>query len=208
MTEIAEDYYNRLTVTKHHGGNREVDARSEALKRVSDFVKKVGIPAIHTHRGFVPENPNNPIFAEVVRVIREVASHCKSNGQMFLYETGQETPVTLRSPIRDVGLDNQGINLDTANLILYGKGNTVDALDVIGALAQGVHAKDRLYPSDPHKLGMEVPIGQGKVDFPRLIERLRELNYHGAMAIEREIEGAEQIEDVRQAKAYPEGLLA
>ena len=130
------------------------------------------------------------------------------NGQMFLYETGQETPITLLRTIREVGLDNQGVNLDTANLILYGKGNPIDALDVIGPLVRGLHAKDGLYPTDPHKLGEEVPIGQGKVNFPRLIERLRELNYRGAITIEREIEGDQQIEDVRKAKAYLEGLIA
>jgi len=182
--------------------------RADHLKRASDFAKKVGIPAIHTHCGFIPENPNDPVFADVVQVIREVASHAKGNGQMFLYETGQETPITLLRTIREVGLDNQGINLDTANLILYGKGNPVDALDVIGPLVRGLHAKDGLYPTDPHKLGAEVPIGQGKVDFPRLIARLRELNYRGAITIEREIEGTQQTEDVRKAKAYLEGLIA
>ena len=183
-------------------------ARADHLKRASDFAKKVGIPAIHTHCGFIPENPHDPQFAEVVQIIREVASHSKANGQMFLYETGQETPITLLRTIREVGLDNQGVNLDTANLILYGKGNPIDALDVIGPLVRGLHAKDGLYPTDPHKLGEEVPIGQGKVNFPRLIERLRELNYRGAITIEREIEGDQQIEDVRKAKTYLEGLIA
>jgi sugar phosphate isomerase/epimerase len=183
-------------------------ARVEHMKRASDFAKSVGIPAIHTHCGFIPEDPNDPVFADTVRAIRDVASHCRANGQTFLYETGQETPVTLLRTIREVALDNQGINLDTANLILYGKGNPVDALDVIGPLVRGVHAKDGLYPTDPRKLGEEVPIGQGKVDFPRLITRLRELNYRGAITIEREIGGARQIEDVRRAKAFLEGLIA
>jgi L-ribulose-5-phosphate 3-epimerase len=182
--------------------------RTDHMKRASDFAKKVGIPAIHTHCGFIPENPNEPEFARVVKAIREVVQHCKTNGQMFLYETGQETPITLLRTIREVGLDNQGVNLDAANLILYGKGNPVDALDVIGPLVRGVHAKDGLYPTDPHKLGAEVPIGQGKVDFARLIERLRQLNYRGAITIEREIEGDQQIADVRKAKAYLEGLIA
>ena len=182
--------------------------RVDNLKRASDFAKKVGIPAVHTHCGFIPENPNDPVFAETVAAIREVVSHCKANGQMFLYETGQETPITLLRTIREVGLDNQGINLDVANLILYGKGNPVDALDVIGPLVRALHAKDGLYPTDPHKLGEEVPIGQGKVNFPLLIARLKELNYRGAITIEREIEGSQQTEDVRQAKEYLEKLIA
>jgi len=183
-------------------------ARIDHLKRASDFAKQCGMPALHTHCGFIPENPNDPVYKETVQAIREVVSHCKRNGQMFLYETGQETPITLLRTMQDVGLDNQGVNLDPANLILYGKANPVDALDVFGTLVRGIHAKDGLYPTDPHRLGEEVPIGQGKVDFPRLIRRLKELNYRGPITIEREIEGPQQTEDIRKAIVYLRALIA
>jgi L-ribulose-5-phosphate 3-epimerase len=70
-----------------------------------------------------------------------------------------------------------------------------------------VHAKDGLYPADPKRLGREVPIGEGKVDFPRLIEGLKKIGYRGAITIEREISGPKQIEDVRAAKQYLEKLI-
>lgn len=181
--------------------------RIDQLKRSSDFAKKLGIPAVHTHCGFIPEDPNDPLFKETVEAIREVVTHCKGNGQAFLYETGQETPITLLRAIQAVGLDNQGVNLDTANLILYGKGNPVDALDVIGKYVRGLHAKDGLFPADPNRLGEEVPIGQGKADFPRILQRLRELRYRGPMTIEREISGPQQMEDIRKEKAYLERLI-
>jgi L-ribulose-5-phosphate 3-epimerase len=182
--------------------------RIDHLKRASDFAKKLDIPALHTHCGFIPENPNDPVYHQTVDAIRQVVSHCKGNGQTFLYETGQETPVTLLRAIQDVGLDNQGVNLDTANLILYGKATPVDALDVIGMLVRGLHAKDGLYPTDPRQLGQEVPIGQGKVDFPRLFKRLKELDYRGPVTIEREIEGPQQMEDIRKSIAYLKRLMA
>lgn len=183
-------------------------ARIEQLKRASDFALKAGIPAIHTHFGFIPENPNDPLYSETVAAIRDVVSHIKSNGQFVLYETGQESPITLLRCITDVGLDNQFVNLDTANLILYGKGNPVDALDVVGKLVRGLHAKDGLFPTDPRQLGKEVPIGQGRVDFPRLFKRLKELDYRGPVTIEREISGPQQLEDVRKEKVYLEKLIA
>jgi sugar phosphate isomerase/epimerase len=178
------------------------------LKQASDFAKKLGIPALHTHFGFIPEDPNDPLYNETVQALREVASYLKANGQMMLYETGQETPITLLRAITDVGLDNQFVNLDTANLILYGKGNPVDALDVLGKLVRGTHAKDGLFPTDPKKLGEEVPIGQGKVDFPTLIARLKKLGYDGPLTIEREISGPRQLEDIRKGKQYLEKLIA
>jgi L-ribulose-5-phosphate 3-epimerase len=182
--------------------------RIDHVKKASDFAKECGIAAIHSHAGFIPEDPNDPLYAETVQALKEVAGHIKANGQILLYETGQESPVTLLRAIQDVGLDNQFVNLDTANLILYGKGNPVDALDVLGKLVRGIHAKDGMFPTDPKKLGQEVPIGQGKVDFPLVIKKLRQLGYKGAMTIERETSGPQQVEDVRKAKAYLEKLLS
>lgn len=183
-------------------------ARIDHMKKASDFAKLCGIPALHSHAGFIPENPNDPIYKDTVGALKEVVQQCKTNGQMFLYETGQESPITLLRTIHDVGLDNQFVNLDTANLILYGKGNPHDALDVIGTLVRGVHAKDGLFPTDPKSLGKEVPIGQGKVDFPRLIQRLKKLGYKGAITIEREISGPRQAEDIRQSRLFLEKLIA
>jgi L-ribulose-5-phosphate 3-epimerase len=182
--------------------------RIDNFRRASDFAKRLGIPAFHTHYGFIPENPNDPEYPGVVEALRQVATHLKGNGQMMLYETGQETPITMLRAITDAGLDNQFVNLDTANLILYGKGNPLDALDMLGKLVRGVHAKDGLFPTDPKKLGEEVPIGQGKADFPELIPRLKQLGYTGALTIEREISGPKQLEDIKKEKAYLEKLIA
>jgi L-ribulose-5-phosphate 3-epimerase len=182
-------------------------ARIAHIKKASDFAKQCGIPAVQTHCGFIPENPNDELYRETVMAMREVAAYCKGNGQNFRYETGQETPITLVRAIQDVGLENQGVNFDLANLILYGKANPVDAIELLGPFVQGIHAKDGLWPTNPKELGEEVPIGRGKVDFPRIIKRLKELNYRGAVTIEREISGPRQLEDVRAAKAYLETLI-
>jgi L-ribulose-5-phosphate 3-epimerase len=182
-------------------------ARIAHIKKASDFAKQCGIAAVQTHCGFIPENPNDAVYKETVSAMRELAEYCKRNRQNFRYETGQETPITLVRAIQDVGLDNQGVNFDLANLILYGKANPVDAIELLAPYVQGIHAKDGLWPANPRKLGEEVPIGQGKVDFPRIIERLKELNYRGAVTIEREISGPQQVEDVRAAKVYLEKLI-
>jgi sugar phosphate isomerase/epimerase len=183
-------------------------ARIDALKRASDFGKACGIHAVHTHCGFIPENPNDPLYSQTVAAIREVAAHCKANGQTFLMETGQESPITLLRAIEDTGLDNLGVNLDTANLILYGKGEPVGALDVIGKYVRGLHAKDGLYPSDPKKLGEEVPIGRGRVHFPEVVRKLHELSYSGPITIERETSGTQQEADIRASILFLEHLIA
>jgi L-ribulose-5-phosphate 3-epimerase len=203
--EIWDFYQGPLTIGLVPRETRA--ARIAHLKRASDFAKQCGIPAVQTHCGFIPENPNDAVYRETVTAMREVAAHCRSNGQNFRYETGQETPITLVRAIQDVGMDNQGVNFDLANLILYGKANPVDAIEILAPYVQGIHAKDGLWPTNPKELGEEVPIGKGKVDFRRIIARLKELNYRGAITIEREISGAQQMEDVRAAKAYLEKLI-
>jgi L-ribulose-5-phosphate 3-epimerase len=182
-------------------------ARIQRRKDVSDFAKKAGIPALMGHCGFLPEDPNEPLYKEAVEAIRECAAYCRNNGQRFNCETGQETPITLVRAIRDVGLDNVGVNFDVANLILYGKANPVDAVDILGPYVQGVHAKDGLYPTDPKALGKEVAIGQGKVDFPVIVEKLKKLGYANPVTIEREIRGDKQTADILAAKAYLEKLI-
>jgi len=104
-------------------------------------------------------------------------------------------------------MSNLGVGLDTANLILYGKANPVDAVDILGPHVRSVHAKDGKWPTDPSKLGDEVLIGQGLVDFKKVFTKLHEFGYTGAITIERETSGPQQIEDVRNEKLYLQRML-
>jgi L-ribulose-5-phosphate 3-epimerase len=182
-------------------------ARIDALRQASDFAKLLGIPQVQTHCGFIPEDPADPLYPGAVEAIRAVTQHCQSNGQYFLMETGQETPTTMSRMIRDVALPSLAVGLDTANLILYGKANPVDAVDILGTHVRSIHAKDGRWPTDPSNLGEEVLIGQGLVDFKQVFTKLHRLGYTGAVTIERETSGPQQIEDVRQEKIYLEKIL-
>jgi L-ribulose-5-phosphate 3-epimerase len=183
-------------------------ARIDALKQASDFAKLLGVHQVQTHCGFIPENPADPLYKETVAAIREVAEHCAKNNQRFLMETGQETPTTMSRALRDVGEPNLGVGLDTANLILYGKANPVDAVAILGPHVHAMHAKDGRWPTNPDKLGEEVLIGTGLVDFKKVFAGLRKAGYTGAITIERETNGPQQIEDVRKEKQYLEKVLA
>jgi len=181
--------------------------RLQMLMQGSDFARKINVKDLVTHVGYLPENPYDSIYREIVVVLKALADKCRGNGQNFLFETGQETPVVLRRIIQDIGCDNVGINLDPANLIMYGKGNPVDALEVFGEYVLGVHGKDGCYPTDGKQLGSEMPLGQGKVNFPVFIEKLKEVGYQGDITIEREISGEEQKKDILAAKAVLETLI-
>ena len=174
--------------------------RMEALKRGAWFAKQLGVKDIVTHVGFIPENPSTTEYRETVVAIKDVALYCKGLDIYFNFETGQETPITLIRTIEDIGLDNLGINLDPANLLLYGKANPVDAVDIYKELIRGVHVKDGKYPTDGRHLGKETPVGEGLVNFPVLLDKLIKYKYKGPLIIEREISGPQQKKDILKAK--------
>ena len=182
--------------------------RMKDLIKASDFAEKVGISKIITHVGFIPENPDHPDFVGTVAALRYVISYMKQKGQYFLFETGQETPVTMLRTIQAIGLDNIGINFDTANLILYGKANTCDALDVFGKYVMETHIKDGEYPTDGLQLGCEKPAGQGKANLPAVIAKLNKLGFSGTFTIEREITGEKQIADIAMARNLLLSIMA
>lgn len=183
------------------------ELRIPQLKNASDFAKVLGVDDVITHMGFIPENPNDPVFPGFCDAVRDVALHCKANGQNLLFETGQETPVAMLRCFEEVGTGNLYVNLDTANLILYGKANPVDALDVFGKYVRNLHAKDGFYPTNGHELGHECRLGDGKVDFKAVLTKLHSLGFDRYVTIEREISGEQQAKDIEYAKNYIQNIL-
>ena len=176
------------------------DSRLNELKLASDFALKLGVNKIITHVGFIPENPCDPEFTGTVGALRNLCKLLKTRNQYFLFETGQETPITMLRTIQAIESDNIGINFDTANLILYGKANSLDALDVFGQYVMETHIKDGVYPIDGMKLGKEKPAGQGKANLPAVVKKLGELGFSGTFTIEREISGEQQQKDIAMAR--------
>ena len=182
--------------------------RIENLIKGARFAKAMGVSDVITHVGYMSEYPNSSEFQSIVLALKYVVRAFADIGVNFLFETGQETPIVVLRAIEAIGMDNVGINLDPSNLITNGKGNPVDAMYVFGKYVRGVHAKDGVYPSYCNGgRGREVPIGEGMVDFPRLIEALKEVGYDGALTIEREITGPQQRIDIIKAKEYLEKLI-
>jgi len=173
--------------------------RLQQLEGCARFAKMLGVTDICTHLGFIPENPSDTLYVEFIAAVRNLTNYFRTKGIYLNMETGQETPVTLLRVINDVGADNLGINFDPANLLMYGKANPVDALSIIGPYIRGVHGKDGEYPTDSVSLGVEKPLGEGRVNIEVFIKALHETGYKGAITIEREISGEQQKHDVLAA---------
>ncbi len=182
--------------------------RVAEVKRCADLAYKLGVHDLATHVGFIPEQPCYDGYNELVETVSELADYCAERDISFNFETGQETPVTLMRVIHDTGRKNLGVNLDPANLILYGRANPVDAIDIYGDRIRGVHVKDGNYPTgDFSKLGEERVVGEGSVNFPVFLPKLLQRGYKGDLYIEREIDGDEQMSDVIKTIAYLRELM-
>jgi len=175
------------------------EERVALLKHFSDAVRPTGIEHIVLHIGFIPEDETDPVYVSFIETMKDVCAHLGANGQHALVETGSELGSTLRRTIRDIGADNFGVNFDTANVILYGKSNPLDCVELFGERIRACHLKDGVWPNRDESLGHEVPLGEGQVNFPVLIRRMKEKGFNGPWTIEREVSGAEQDEGIRKA---------
>ena len=166
----GEDYADIPAVARTVGfvprGTR--DARLSRTLAVSDFAAQLGVASIACHVGFVPEDAAHPDYVAVREVVRRVCDHAAGHGQSFALETGQEPAEALLRFIRDVDRPNLRINFDPANLILYGSGEPIAALETLAPLVISVHCKDGDWPVPGVEgaLGKERPLGKGSVDLP------------------------------------------
>jgi sugar phosphate isomerase/epimerase len=163
-------------------------ARTKELKEIADFAKMLDCKVVGLHVGFVPHDPSDPLYKQVLDVTRDVCDHCAKNGQSLHLETGQETADSLLQFIHDVQRPNLFINFDPANMILYGTGEPIAALKKVGRFVRSIHCKDGKWADEPGKeWGQEMPLGQGDVGMENYLRTLKEIGYDGPLTIEREI---------------------
>ena len=135
------------------------------------------------HAGFLDESDAAALKKYTDRV-KFIVDTCGAAGVPVAFETGQETAADLAKFLPTV--PGAGVNFDPANMILYGKGNPVEAVRVLAPWIKHVHLKDAVQTKRPGTWGTEVPWGDGEVNAPRFLAELQSAGYKGAFAIERE----------------------
>jgi sugar phosphate isomerase/epimerase len=170
------------------------DEREARTIEVSDFAAAIGVGSIACHAGFVPEDPSDSEYIAVRDLVRRICDHASAYGQTFALETGQEPAEALLKFFKDVNRANLGINFDPANMILYGTGDPIEALGLLGKHVISVHAKDGTWPpkDSPTTLGIEMPLGKGAVGMERFLAKLKQVGFTGPLNVEREIEDRTQ----------------
>ena len=197
----GEDYatIQRIAETGGFMPDDEWEKRFAKTKAFAEFTAALGVKRLATHIGFVPHDQSDPQHAVMVDRLKQVCDELGQRGITLVMETGQEPAAALVEFIEAVGRDNIRVNFDPANMILYGVGDPVAAIGVLGDRIVHCHMKDANWAANPQQeWGKEVVLGTGEADIPRVVSKLRAVGYQGPLAIEREA-GNQRIADITEA---------
>jgi L-ribulose-5-phosphate 3-epimerase len=204
---VGEDY-STLESIKRTGGfvpdaNWELNSRN--IQAEAAIAQRLGLKVVTFHAGFLPHEESDPSFQKLMRRVREVADLFASKGIVLGFETGQETAETLRTFLQKLDCPNVGVNFDPANMILYDKGDPIQALKTLGPWIRQCHIKDARRTKVPGTWGEEVVVGTGEVDWVAFFRTLSEIGFAGNLCIEREA-GNQRATDIRAARHFLENL--
>ena len=205
---IGEDY-STLESIRRTGGlvpDETWEDNWENIQKIADLAKAMELKLVTFHAGFVPDEENDPLFGRMLHRIRLVADVFASKGIDLAFETGQETGATLKEFLDKLGRPTVGVNFDPANMILYDKGDPIDALKILGPYLKQCHLKDAHRTKTPGTWGEEVVVGTGDVDWKTFFKTLDAQGFRGFCCIEREA-GGQRAEDIRAAKTFLETIL-
>ncbi len=201
FSPIGEDYSTLQTIRKTGGivPDEHWDANLKLATEIATIAKREGVKTVTFHAGFVPHDPADANYAKLRDRLITLASVFARAGCDLLLETGQETADDLNAFLSAVNQPNVGVNFDPANMILYGKGDPIEAIKKLIARIRQIHIKDATASKTPGEWGAEVPAGTGQVDWAAFFKVLADAGYTGNFVIEREA-GDDRQGDIAKAR--------
>jgi len=202
---VGEDYttLDTIRVTGGIAPDSTWPKNWENIQATVTLAKKLGLKLVTFHAGFLPHDEADPNFAKMLQRLRETADAFAAAKITLGMETGQETAPVLVQLLQKLDRSNVGVNFDPANMILYGKGNPITALEALGPWIRQVHIKDATSTKVPGTWGAEVPAGTGEVNWREFFATLKRLKFKGNFVIEREA-GNQRVVDIKTARGVVE----
>lgn len=183
--------------------------RVDEFKRIVDIAADFDTKVVTTHIGKVPSDRNNPTYDCMLKACDEIGTYAYRAGVRFAVETGPETAKVLCGFLDELDNPGAGVNLDPANLVMCSLDDPVQAVHTLKKYIVHTHAKDGRNITPPTETErptyIELPLGEGGVDFPAYLKALDEIGYKGFLTIEREIE--DNTADIHKAAAFLRGLI-
>jgi sugar phosphate isomerase/epimerase len=204
---VGEDY-STLETIKATGGVAPDSTWTQNLENAratARIAAGLGLTLVTFHAGFLPHDHHDPVFRRLLERLRSVADIFDAAGLLLGLETGQETAQALAGMLQELGRPNVCVNFDPANMILYDKGDPVEAVATLSPWIRQVHIKDAKRTKVPGTWGEEVPVGTGDVSWTEFFDVLNTKGYGGDLVIEREA-GQQRAADIRTAHQFLKSL--
>ena len=200
---IGEDY-STLETIKETGGvlpDKHWESNWLGINKIAEIANELNLKLVTFHAGFLPHEELDPNFKKLMRRIEQIAELFSKKNIDLGFETGQETADTLKLFLEKLNRPSVGVNFDPANMILYSKGDPIEALNTLSPFLKQCHIKDATTTKEPGTWGEEVIVGTGEVDWPAFFTSLQELGFEGDCCIEREA-GDQRIIDIKTASEF------
>jgi len=200
MIDFPQEDYSTLESIKVTGGvapDESWEQNRDLFFGAAEVTAKLGVKYLSMHAGFVDES-DAAYAKKFYDRIRCLADAAAEKDLLLLLETGQESADELRHFMEELNHPAIGVNFDPANMILYDKGNPIEAVKVLAPWIKHIHIKDATRTKQPGTWGAEVPWGDGEVQPEAFLNALSDIGYDGALAIEREA-GDNRVGDVQLA---------
>ncbi len=188
----------------------------EKSKRIIDLAKELNTNVVTTHNGVVPEDKTLDRYKVMQEACFELSRYADSIGAHFAIETGPETSAVLKEFLDSLGSTGVGVNLDPANLVMVTGDDPAGAVYNLRRYIVHTHAKDgkQIFFKDPEIIYglkkdviitedsfLEVPLGEGQVNWEKYLAALDDIGYKGFLTIEREV-GDDPEKDIRKAVEF------
>jgi sugar phosphate isomerase/epimerase len=196
MINFPQEDYSTLESIKHTGGIVPDDCWQANCKATFEAIKltaELKVKYLSMHFGFIELKSR-----KLLDRAKMLADKAQEKNVMLLMETGQESADELREFLEKLRHPALGVNFDPANMILYNKGNPVEAVGILGTWIKHVHIKDALHTKKPGEWGTEVVWGTGQVGAMEFLKALKRGDFAGALAVEREA-GDNRLGDIQTA---------
>jgi len=200
MIDFPQEDYSSLDAIKVTGGivpDECWERNRELFFGAVEATVRLRVNYLSMHAGFIDET--DQVHAEKFHDrIQTLADAAAAKDIILLLETGQESAAELRTFLEQLNHPAVAVNFDPANMILYDKGDPIDAVRTLGPWIKHLHVKDATRTEQPGTWGAEVPWGTGQVGPVAFVGALEEIGFKGAMAIEREA-GDDRLGDIKLA---------
>ena len=208
IRKALEDYHLKVSAVSFYtrrGYNvlNDLDRRVEATKAALQMAHKLGTNVVVNYVGRVPDDRQDPSWDLLLDTLRDLGDYGQRAGATLAARTGPESGETLAALIDALPDGALAVDFDPGGLIVHG----FSAREAVAALAGHVwmvHARDAVRDLAQGR-GVEVPLGEGSVDFPEMLGILEESGYRGYFTVERE-SSSKPLPDLRQAIQYLRGL--